>query len=297
LLTFSPGMSYTFTLTGWAGVVCSTTWVVNEAVVTADGPAPVTVGAGCMAVDSTPHVTVSSFWVNAATGTQSPAPERGSVVSYTVTIRNSGWSTAYAVEWIDTLPTLVSQVSYTTTPTGWTADLTTTGTGGQLLLKLNPASTTLFPGESATATFTAVVNSSEPGLFDVTNRVWATFTGPCGIPKMAIPGVARVPLTTQANETAVGPVKKDSSIVYPSPARGDKAFIAFYLDSAAIVKVRIYNQQGLLLDTVEEYKDAGPAQCPVSTGRLAPGIYYYTVEVNVPGGRTMHKPRKLVVAR
>jgi hypothetical protein len=219
-------------------------------------------------------------------------------VTFTVTVRNTGWATVENVMINDTLPTLTGAVSgVPQAVTGWTVDSTTTGTGGMLLLTLTKPA--MLQGESVTYSFNATVDSAEQGLFDVLNRVWARYLGPtpCSSTRFAIPGAAQIPLTTAANERAVSPIAKDSSIVYPSPARGDKAFIAFYLETAAVVKVRVYNQQGLLLYTTEEYKDAGPAQCAVSTGKLAPGVYYYTVEVNVPGGRSIHKPRKLVVAR
>jgi uncharacterized repeat protein (TIGR01451 family) len=297
-LAMNCGESYTFTLTGDVGVVCADTWVTNEAVATANGAEPVRAGAGCTALDSRPGIGVSGSWINAATGTQSPAPQRGTTVRYTISISNQGWSTGYNVEWIDTVPALVNTVTYGTVPAGWT--VLVLPAVGATVFALGRAQ--MSPGETATFSFSAVVASTEAGVFDATNRVGATFDGPCdsvpsGYDYAAVPSLARIPLTTLANETAVGPLKKDSSIVYPSPARGEKAFVAFYLDVAAVVKVRVYNQQGILLDTVEEYRDAGPAQLAVSTGRLAPGIYYYTVEVNVPGGRTMHKPRKLVVAR
>ena len=97
---------------------------------------------------------------------------------------------------------ITSRITSVTAPAGWTLDLTQSDTGSdQLLMTLTK--TELYPGESATASFTAVIDAAEPDIFEVVNRTWASFDDPCGNP-LATPTVsARIPLTTLANETAV----------------------------------------------------------------------------------------------
>ncbi len=50
------------------------------------------------------------------------------------------------------------------------------------------------------------------------------------------------------------------------------------------VTIRIYNEAGDLADEIDDSKPAGLQTSQVSTGRMAPGVYYYLLSIRYDSG-------------
>jgi hypothetical protein len=74
-----------------------------------------------------------------------------------------------------------------------------------------------------------------------------------------------------------------AAFVYPSPAR-DAANIAYTMAEGGTVKIRVYNEIGDLVATVEETRTAGVWSSPLTTSGLAPGVYFLLVEKKYDSG-------------
>jgi len=72
------------------------------------------------------------------------------------------------------------------------------------------------------------------------------------------------------------------SYIYPSPARGASAKVAYDLSAAGHVEILVYNEAGRLIDKVEDNKSAGAQTSLLSTGEWAPGVYFYVCTLS-PG--------------
>ena len=87
-----------------------------------------------------------------------------------------------------------------------------------------------------------------------------------------------------------------NSYVYPSPARGDRASVAYELKEDADVRLRIYNEAGRLVDTIQEHKNGGHQSSGFNTAKLAPGAYFYALYAQYGSGSSELQPvRKFVV--
>jgi hypothetical protein len=107
------------------------------------------------------------------------------------------------------------------------------------------------------------------------------------------PGMAASPAT----QTPAGqPALPGGSYFYPSPSRGDTGAIAYELGQAGDVTIKIHNQTGRLVDTLQESRQAGRHSTPVDVSRFAAGTYYYLLTVhNASGATETQAPRKFVV--
>jgi hypothetical protein len=84
--------------------------------------------------------------------------------------------------------------------------------------------------------------------------------------------------------------------LFPSPARGTTAHVAYCLDGTGIVNIRIYNEIGDLVEALEESKPAGAQGSSFNVGRLAPGVYFYILKLSYDAGyTTTYAKRKFVV--
>jgi hypothetical protein len=83
--------------------------------------------------------------------------------------------------------------------------------------------------------------------------------------------------------------------IFPSPAKGNQANIAYCMVGAGNVKIRVYNEIGKLVDTVEERKPTGPQGSNINIGKLAPGVYLYLLNLNFDDGSTKKYKHKFVV--
>jgi hypothetical protein len=73
---------------------------------------------------------------------------------------------------------------------------------------------------------------------------------------------------------------------YPSPAKGSAGATVYYLSGPGNVTVKVYNQAGRLVDTIQESKAGGWQSSTVTVGGFANGVYYYVVKVSYAAGGT-----------
>lgn len=86
--------------------------------------------------------------------------------------------------------------------------------------------------------------------------------------------------------------------IFPSPANGQSAKIAYCMETSGTAVIRVYNAIGDIAAKVEEPKGAGSQTSPLNTGRLAPGVYFFMVEKRYTGGAVSHgAAKKFAVAR
>ncbi|MEK7764835.1 MAG: kelch repeat-containing protein, partial [bacterium] len=148
-----PGVTYTFTLTGSAGIVCTPTNVNNEGYVVAEG--------GCVTysgvTNQTSFMLMSPVPMFTADKTQSPAsPVIGQSVTYRIQVQNTGTATITSLTVVDTVPFPVTGI-VAERPTGMgmpvVADVPGTGTryvwtlGGGGPLSWNTRAGMLLPRE------------------------------------------------------------------------------------------------------------------------------------------------------
>jgi len=74
--------------------------------------------------------------------------------------------------------------------------------------------------------------------------------------------------------------------VFPSPTKGSTAGIAYYMESAGLVKIRIYNEIGRLVNDLQEYKSAHTQGSVISVADLAPGVYLCLISAEYSDGTT-----------
>ena len=86
-------------------------------------------------------------------------------------------------------------------------------------------------------------------------------------------------------------------LFYPSPATGAVGTFSYCMESAGTVKIKVYNAIGDLASKIEDTRTAGQHTSTMNTGRLAPGVYLYTVERDY-GNRTVNSGvKKFAVKR
>jgi hypothetical protein len=102
----------------------------------------------------------------------------------------------------------------------------------------------------------------------------ATFNGQAN-PVMSLPGAGIL----------IHASNRSGSYIYPSPARGQSADIVYSMASAGMVKIRIHNETGRLVDTIDEHQPGGWRSSKVSVGKFAPGVYFYLISMAYDGGK------------
>lgn len=98
--------------------------------------------------------------------------------------------------------------------------------------------------------------------------------------------------------TATPPCGARNPYLYPSPASGATATIAYNLCVPALVQVRVYNEVGDLMETLQEEKSAGPQTTLLTISRLAQGVYFFLITTrNGQGSIERMGPFKFTVIR
>jgi hypothetical protein len=67
------------------------------------------------------------------------------------------------------------------------------------------------------------------------------------------------------------------AVIYPSPARGDTATVAYEMAAAGRAKILVWNEAGDLVASYEEQKTAGAQKSRITISGFAAGIYLYKV--------------------
>ena len=74
------------------------------------------------------------------------------------------------------------------------------------------------------------------------------------------------------------------SYIFPSPANGPTATIVYTMAESGTVEIRVYNEVGDLVTKVNDNKSAGPQVSTIHTDWLAPGVYFYILNLNYNSG-------------
>jgi hypothetical protein len=132
----------------------------------------------------------------------------------------------------------------------------------------------LAQGAKVVFTYTASAGSIGTGI-TISNTLYVTD---------ANSGLARPSIVVRAERvsvvlgtplgTPVAHLDAHASFIYPSPTSGN-ATIAYEMRAAGTVKIRVYNSSGQLAVMLEEHKPEGLQSTPITTSRLAPGVYFY----------------------
>jgi hypothetical protein len=96
----------------------------------------------------------------------------------------------------------------------------------------------------------------------------------------------RTTVIPAATATPGGPAVIGGAYFYPSPAKGSAGATVYYLSGPGNVTVKVYNQAGRLVDTIQESKAGGWQSSTVTVGGFANGVYYYVVKVSYAAGGT-----------
>ena len=86
------------------------------------------------------------------------------------------------------------------------------------------------------------------------------------------------------------------SYIFPSPANGPTASIVYTMAESGTAEIRVYNEVGNLVTQVEDSKPTGVQMSTIHTAWLAPGVYFYILNLNYNSGSSdKHKLKKFVV--
>jgi hypothetical protein len=163
--------------------------------------------------------------------------------------------------------------------------LVCTATAGAAWLSTLPLSAAI-PAESR---YTFVYSAA---AVTETGAVWATINAQAGAASQTLmvytnDGAAGigycqpatpVPTAKAAAQAAAG------SYLFPSPARGGSAQVAYTMQGPGRVKILVFNEAGRLVDKVEDEKPAGAQTSLLSCGLWAPGVYFYLCTLSPEGG-------------
>jgi hypothetical protein len=92
------------------------------------------------------------------------------------------------------------------------------------------------------------------------------------------------------------PPPADECFIYPSPARGNQASVAYAMSQIGNMRMEVWNQNGEWVARVTDRKTAGTQSTPFDISRFAPGVYFYSVTLSYDSGQvTRMKTGKFVV--
>jgi hypothetical protein len=199
-------------------------------------------------------------------------------------------------------PTNTPVVTATSTVTiSATFSASPSSTSTQTVVNGSATSTETAVSGSATSTQTAVSGSATSTQTVVSGSPTRTATltaSPSPVTAASFsPTPSPVTHSASGTPTAVVPATGDTYF-YPSPARGQSGAVAYNMKSSGTVTLKIYNQTGRLVDTVNDTKPAGPQSSSVSVGSFASGTYYYVLYIQYNSGSSETiTPRKFAVLR
>jgi len=123
--------------------------------------------------------------------------------------------------------------------------------------------------------------------------------GSVAIVVTSLAGLSSIGLDSAFAYTAAAPVIPClDPYLFPSPAVGSTAHVAYCMAESGLVKIRVYNEIGELVDALEESKSVGPQNSSINVGKFAPGVYFYLLSLHYDTGNTeKHAKQKFVVLR
>lgn len=176
--------------------------------------------------------------------------------------------------------------------------LTVTNTGSSAITNLTPALATSGAADIGAASPASVASLAANGVVTFTWDIVPRTAGRL-VFNASVAGTAGGNPVSIADSFALEGIpapEAESSYVFPSPA-GDSARIAYTLAGPGGVKLRVYNAVGDKVATVDDPgKGAGLQFTDLATSGLAPGVYFYFVDIAYDAGTTeKQKVRKFVV--
>jgi len=293
-LNVLPGASLTFTIAGTIGDVIVSTPVGDVALVSA--------GNGSETKRTTTNaVTFTAIpLVPGLTVTQAVAPVKpvtGEMVTYLVTVVNSGTKPAGNLTLIDTLSPVVTKVS-TAQPAGFNPPVVASISGNGTRYMWIATGLNLLPGQSFTITITGTVGAV-PAAATISNSVGAGFTHSGGVLWSAAGQVSfDLAATPMGPSLAPGQVKiVGGTRGYINPNRNEQATILARPTGPGELRIRIYDVEGVMVAEVSKPVFGNTVEVIQWNGRgrsgtpATPGLYPIVVEG--PGVR--HKDVLVVV--
>src|ERR1039458_2072785 len=94
----------------------------------------------------------------------------------------------------------------------------------------------------------------------------------------ATPSMTPVGTPTSSYEGFNPPASGDF-FIYPSPARGSQATVAYNMAGSGQVELRVWNEKAELVTQVTDQKPAGVQATPFSISGFASGVYFYSLVI------------------
>ena len=156
------------------------------------------------------------------------------------------------------------------------------------------ATSTQTPGASTSTSTPTSTRTQTPGVSTSTQTATSTSTPTAG------PAGTSTSTPTASASSTVGPAAPPvppmgGNYIFPSPSTGDTARIVYTMASAGSVKIKIYNETGRLVDSIEEDKPVGFQGSNVSVGSFASGTYYYVLKLVYADSTETQSSRKFAV--
>lgn len=243
---------------------------------------------------STPTVSETSTPTVSETSTPTVSETSTPAITETSTPTVSETSTPTVSE--TSTPTVTETGTRTITATGTpSASGTSTGTPTSTHSPVSTftASGTITPTSSPTATGTASPTATGTASPSSTATPPSTSTPS---PTITVTFTASPSNTPSPCTTATPGLPAGESYIYPSPARGAAATLAFWMSRGGDISLKVYNQTGRLASTTTASKPGGWQQSQVEVGGFASGAYYYVLTLHYADGATeVQPPRKFLV--
>jgi hypothetical protein len=96
--------------------------------------------------------------------------------------------------------------------------------------------------------------------------------------------VSQTSTVTPTSLPADFPTFESGSFVFPDPARGDTACLAFSLPESGTVTLGIFNSVGNPAAQLKEWREPGLQGWTFHIGSYAPGVYYYQLKLKSDSG-------------
>lgn len=164
--------------------------------------------------------------------------------------------------------------------------------GTAVTITNNDATTRSVPGTflNNTAAQNMTVTASGAGGLNVGR--FASIQGSVSVTQS---GAGSLLFNTPANGGDVGYPRCTDGYFFPSPATGPTGTFAYCMAGPGTVRIRVYNAIGDLASKIEDYKQGGSQTSTMNTGRLAPGVYLYTLERDYGTHRDQSRVKKFAV--
>jgi hypothetical protein len=91
-------------------------------------------------------------------------------------------------------------------------------------------------------------------------------------------------LTSTPTPTTGPTAVTGKAYLYPSPVRGGSATLLYVMAGPGKAHIRIYNEVGDLVDSLQEDKGIGQQSTVINFKSMAPGVYHYFLNLTYDSG-------------